>query len=78
MMTGVQLCNGATKQNPKIKKRLYALRVPRERLSYVLPWEDFGRMIFQKKSPLGSISFLDNVRQYRRNVAPERLMEDLA
>jgi len=35
-----------------------ALRVPRERLSYVLPSDDFSRRIFQKKiSPGFHISF---------------------
>ena len=33
---------------------------------------------FKKESPLGSISFLNNVRRYRRSAAPERLMTDLA
>jgi len=46
-----------------------------------LPWgpmEDFGRMIFQKKSPLGSISWSSNVPWCRRSAAPEQLLQDLA
>ena len=50
-----------------------ALRVPTERFSYVLPREDFGRMIFQKDPPLGSISRSNNVPWWQRSAAPEQI-----
>ena len=59
--------------------RVPTLCEPHERGFPMCPKGGFlAGLFFKKKSPLGSISFLNNVRRYRRSAAQERLMTVLA